>query len=409
MTASAPRIVILGGGQAGGWAAKTLRDHGHTGPLTLVADEPHPPYERPPLSKAVLSGAAEPARTHLFTGDLFAGLGIDWRRGRRATLLDRALRHVVLDDGDTIPYDRLLLATGGRARPLALATDVPVHTLRTLDDALGLRERLRAGGRLLVVGGGWIGLEVASTARAAGLAVHVVEAASCLCARVLPATLAQHVQALHERHGVAFSLGATLVRLERRGEGARALLADGTVIDAQCVVAGIGMLANDDLARSAGLRCNNGIVVDARCATSDPAIFAAGDVAVTTTRWSAQPLRLESWQNAQDQGIAAARAMLDLDVHYDPLPRFWSDQHGVNLQLVGLPSSDDTPVVRGNLGLGPALAFMLRDNVVRAVVGFDAGRDMRIARGFVEKAAQVDSLRLADPAVSLAQAVLPPA
>jgi len=396
------RIVIVGGGQAAGWAAKTLRDQGYAGALALVGDEPHPPYERPPLSKAVLAGTAAAPQTHLFKGDLLAGLRLDWRRGRRALRLDRGTRTIVLDDGEVLSFDRLLIATGGRARPLPLDTVVPIHTLRSLDDAQALRARLQPGARVLVIGGGWIGLEVAATACAAGLTAHVVESAARLCARVLPPELSARLHALHLRHGVGFSLGTEVRDLSPRNGAVRATLRDGTHLDADVVVAGTGMLANDELARDAGLACAEGILVDARCATFDPAIFAAGDVARVQTRWAADPLRLESWQNAQDQGIAAAKAMLGHDIRYDPVPRFWSDQHGVNLQIVGLPALGDTLVLRGHLDQGPGLAFALRDGVVRAAVGFNAGREMRPARNLVEKGAVVDPARLADATVPLA-------
>lgn len=395
------RIVVVGGGQAGGWAVKTLRDSGYAGALTLVTDEVHPPYERPPLSKALLAGKVAPESTYLFKDELFTGLALDWRRGRRAVALDPQRRALQLDDGVWLDFDRLLLATGGSARQLP-TVGVPVHTLRSLDDAQALHARLRAGNRLLVIGGGWVGLEVASTARAAGLAVHVVESAPRLCQRVLPPELGHTLLRLHLRHGVTFSLGASITRLAAGADGCvHAELASGEHFEVDHVVAGIGMIVNDGLARRAGLACANGILVDARCATSDAAIFAAGDVAVTRTRWLADPLRLESWQNAQDQGIAAAKAMLGLDVHYDPVPRFWSDQHGMNLQIFGLPQPDDAIVWRGNPEQGPAMAFALRGEILRAVVAFNAGRDLRQARTLVERHARIDPIKLADAAVDL--------
>ena len=400
------RVVIVGGGQAGAWAAKTLRDEGFAGVLTLIGEEQHLPYERPPLSKAVLAGTAAADTTHIFKSDLFHGLGLDWRRGRRAVAIDRAARRVRLNDQTDVAYDRLLLCTGGRARALAVdtATGIHVHVLRSLDDALALKEKLQTCQRLLVVGGGWIGLEVAATARRQGVAVHVVEALERPCARILPAAISERLVALHARNGVKFSLGASLARLEAVADGAvRAVLAGGETIDADCIVAGLGMLANDALARAAGLACTNGILVDDRCATADPAIFAAGDVAVGANRWAEGLVRLESWQNAQDQGIAAAKAMLGQAVRYDPVPRFWSDQYDVNVQIVGLPNAGNEIVMREAPTGDRFLAFALQDWRVRAVIGFNAGRDMRPARTLVERAALVDPARLRDFGVDLAR------
>ncbi len=398
------RIVIVGGGQAGGWAAKTLRDNGFAGRLVLVGNEAHPPYERPPLSKAVLAGAVPPEKTRLFKDALFDGLALDWRRGRRAQRIDRAAKRVHLDDGSDLAYDRLLICTGGRARPWDrnVPHGVAVLTLRTLDDALALRAHLGAGTRLLVVGGGWIGLEVAATARQQGVDVHVVEALPRLCARALPPVLSERLAAVHRGHGVGLSLGTTVERIEAIGSaGAGVTLANGEVLGADCLVAGLGMHANDELAREAGLECRHGIVVDHLCATSDPAIFAAGDVAVARNRWADDHVRLESWQNAQDQGIAAGLAMLDRLDRYDPVPRFWSDQYDLNIQIVGLAAADDRLVIRGRDTAGPFIAFALRDGLVRAAIGFNAGREMRTARRLVETRAAIAPERLADPAADL--------
>jgi 3-phenylpropionate/trans-cinnamate dioxygenase ferredoxin reductase subunit len=398
------RIVIVGGGQAGGWAAKTLRDRGYTGELVLVGEETHPPYERPPLSKAVLAGEAQPESVHLFKDALFDALDINWRRGRRAADLDRGARRVRLDDGSEEAYDRMLLCMGGRARPLPLEVpgDVDVAMLRTIDDALALRNQLRTRPRLLVIGGGWIGLEVAATARKMGSDVHVVEALQRLCARVLPVCVSSQLLALHASHGVTFSLGVTVERLERSGATVvRAHLSDGTAVEADRVFAGLGMMANDGLAREAGIECRNGIVVDASCATSDPIVFAAGDVAVAPNRWAAGLVRLESWQNAQDQGIAAARAMLGEAVAYDPVPRFWSDQYDVNLQIEGLPPADCQSVNRGDIGGGRYITFAHSGGCVHAAIGYNAGREMRTARKVVASRAAIDPSLLADPAADL--------
>jgi 3-phenylpropionate/trans-cinnamate dioxygenase ferredoxin reductase subunit len=395
VTAEAPaRIVIIGAGQAGGWAAKTLRDEGFEGDITLVGAEPHPPHARPPLSKAVLAGTADPAVTHLFKPALFQGLRVDWRARAEAVSIDRARRKVDLRDGQAVPYDRLLVCTGGHARTLdvAGAREAGVFTLRSIDDAIALRAALQPGRALLVIGGGWIGLEVAATARKLRLEVRVQEALPRLCARVLPPALSEVLRALHERNGVAVSCGTTVDRFARRSDGrVAALLADGTEAIGDVVVAGIGLVPNDALARQCGLACDRGILVDASCATSDPCVFAAGDVTVMPGG-----MRLESWQNAQDQGIAAARAMLGRPVRYEPLPRFWSEQHDTMIQILGLPGPDDDVVFRGDVAASRFVAFTLEGGRVRSAVAFNAARDLRAARALIEQRAIVDRAALAD-------------
>ena len=398
------RIVIVGTGQAGGWAAKTLRDEGFAGRIIAGGEELHTPYERPPLSKAVLAGKAAPDTTRIFKDELWRGLAVDWLPGRRAVALDRAAKSIRLDDGAEIRYDRLLLATGGRARTLTLATPAggSIHTLRTLDDALALGRILPSCHRLLIIGAGWIGLEVAATARQSGVAVHVVEAQSSVCARALPAEIAPRLQSLHQRHGVTFSLEVTVARIEAvPAGGMRAWLGDGTAVDADCIVAGLGMIANDTLAQDAGIACANGIMVDVRCVTSDPHVFAAGDVALAPNRWADGTIRLESWQNAQDQGIAAARSMLGRDVSYDPVPRFWSDQYDTHIQIVGLAQPAHRIAIREGSDANHFIAFALDGNRVRAAIGVNAGRDMRPARALVEHAVIVDPARLVDAGIDL--------
>ncbi|MDO5683440.1 MAG: FAD-dependent oxidoreductase, partial [Propionibacteriaceae bacterium] len=344
-------IIIVGAGQAGGWAAATLRKEGYAGRVVLIGDEPHVPYERPPLSKAVLKGEAEPQHTHLMPADKFAELDLDFRSEVRVTAIDRAAREVELADGERIGYDKLILAMGGGARTLPVpGGDLPgVLTLRTLADAAQLKERLNDGARIVVVGGGWIGLEVAATARQAGADVTVVEAMDRLCQRSVPVVISDYLRRLHEGHGVDVRLGSGVQRIESASNGSdgnttsgdasqglRVELTDGTWLEADTVVAGIGLVPHLELAEAAGLELDGGIVVGPDTRTSDPDIFAAGDVAVAHNPWVGGRIRLESWQNAQDQGIAAAKAALGQDVTHEPLPWFWSDQYEVNLQLYGL-------------------------------------------------------------------------
>lgn len=399
-------IVIIGAGQAGAWAARTLRDEGFDGRLLLIGDEPHPPYERPPLSKAVLAGEAAPESLHLLDAAALAALSIEWQPNTPVVRLDRTDKRVMLADGGAIPYDKLILCTGGRAREL----DVPganlpgVHTLRTIDDAQRLGPALRRDARVAVVGGGWIGLEVAATARKRGAVVTVIETMGRLCERSVPEALSVHLQALHVAQGVEVLLGAAVASFAPGAAGGLdVMLSDGRAIGCDAAVVGIGLVPNDELARAAGLDCEGGLLVDAQCRTSDPDIFAAGDVAVARNSWAGRRLRLESWQNAQEQGIAAARSALGREIHYDPLPWFWSDQHDTNLQIYGVPLPSHQVVVRGDPAAGSFVFFYLEGERMMAALGGNAARDLRFARRLIEKRTPVKAQDLADPGVSLAK------
>jgi 3-phenylpropionate/trans-cinnamate dioxygenase ferredoxin reductase subunit len=399
-------IVIIGAGQAGGWAARTLREEGFEGRVVLIGDEAHPPYERPPLSKAVLAGEAAPQSVHLLDAAAMAGLSIEWLPGARVASLDRQGRRVMLADGGEIHYGKVILCTGGRARELDVpGADLPgVHTLRTIDDALRLGTVLQPDARVAVVGGGWIGLEVAATARQRGAAVTVIETMHRLCERSVPEALSAHLQALHTAQGVEVLLGAAVARFAPGPDGSlEVVLSDGRGIACDAAVVGIGLVPNDELARAAGLECDGGVLVDAQCRTSDPDILAAGDVAVARNSWAGRRLRLESWQNAQEQGIAAARSALGREVHYDPLPWFWSDQHGTNLQIYGIPSAAHQVVVRGDPAAGSFVFFYLDGDRLVAALGGNAARELRFARRLIEKRTPVRAQDLADPGVSLAK------
>lgn len=399
-------IVIIGAGQAGAWAARTLRDEGFDGRLLLIGDESHPPYERPPLSKSVLSGEAAPESLHLLNDATLAGLSVEWLANARVVRLDRAARRVVLADGCAIGYDRVILCTGGKARELVVpGGGLPgVHTLRTIDDALRLGPLLRSGARVAVVGGGWIGLEVAATARTRGAAVTVIETMGRLCERSVPEGLSTHLHTLHVAHGAQVLLGAAVAAFSPGvAGGLNVELSDGRTIACDVAVVGIGLVPNDELAREAGLDCEGGVLVDEQCRTSDPDILAAGDVAVARNSWAGRRLRLESWQNAQEQGIAAARAALGRDVHYDPLPWFWSDQHGTNFQIYGIPSPSHQVVVRGDPAAGRFMLFYLEGDRLKAALGGNAARDLRFARRLIEKRSPVRPEDLADAGVSLAK------
>jgi 3-phenylpropionate/trans-cinnamate dioxygenase ferredoxin reductase subunit len=399
-------IVVVGGGQAGAWAARTLRDKGYEGRIALVGEERHLPYERPPLSKAILLGEAPPESARLLPAEDVERLRIDWMGGVAVRRIDRERQAVELDDGTLIGYDRLILCTGGSARPLAprYQRHDCVHVLRTLDDAARLAASLRPGLRMAVIGGGWIGLEVAASAVKKGAAVTLVEAAGRLCERSVTPEVSDILYRLHAANGVDVRLGASLERLQVADDGtATVLLKDGTGIACDVVVVGIGLVPNDGLARAAGLDCGGGVIVDAACRTSDPRIFAAGDVAVMPISRYGRAMRLESWQNAQEQGIAAAQAALGLPVHYDPLPWFWSHQFGRHIQLVGVPGGHDAVVARGDPAAGGGLLCYLRDGRLVAAVGIEAARDLRFAQRLIQRGTPVTAAILGDASVPLSK------
>jgi 3-phenylpropionate/trans-cinnamate dioxygenase ferredoxin reductase component len=357
------RIVVVGAGQAGYSLAARLRGLGHTGPLTLIGDEPHPPYQRPPLSKAYLKG--ELARERLFLRPLafYDETGIALRTGTAVTAIDRAARRVTLADGTSVPYDLLALTTGALPRRLAPEAGgalAGVHLMRSLADADALAPELLPGRRLLIVGGGYIGLEAAAVAAASGLAVTLVEAADRILARVAAPETAAYFRALHRAHGVEIVEGAGLARLE--GEAGRltgALLADGRRLPADLALVGIGVAPATALAEAAGLAIENGIAVDARGATSDPAIFAAGDCASFPHRGAR--IRLESVPNAIDHGEAVAAAMLGAPEPYVAKPWFWSDQYDVKLQIAGLGAGHTRTVTRAGAREGSQSVWYFAD------------------------------------------------
>jgi len=402
---STETIVIVGGGQAGGWAAQTLRTEGFKGRIVLIGDEPHRPYERPPLSKAILSGEAHADTAYLHKAEAFSALEVDWRPNVTASAIDTKTKALWLANGESVGYDKLILCTGGRARRLGIpGADLPgVYTLRSLRDAATLGDAMVADKRLLVIGGGWIGLEVAATARKKGLDVTVVEAMSRLCERTVPAEISTYLQRLHTAHGVRIELGAGVERLTASGSGLRATLNDGREIGCDLVLVGVGLIANDELARAAGLACDGGISVDAQCRSSDPDILAAGDVAVWQNEWAGRRMRLESWQNAQEQGIAAARSALGIDVNHQPLPWFWSDQFDVNLQIFGMPTPKHKIVVRGDADSNAFVMFFIDGEHVVAALGPNSARDLRFARRLIERRTHVNPALLADTQVPLAK------
>lgn len=402
----AAAMVIIGAGHAGGRVAAALRAAGWAGAIELIGAEPALPYERPPLSKAVLTGAATPASCALRPA-------ADYERDRithrvtTVTALDTAARTVTLADGTVLAYHAALLATGGHARPLPIpGADRPgVLALRTLADAAALAPRLTPGARLVLIGGGFIGLEVAASARQQGCDVTVLEGAPRLLGRAVPASIGDKVLVLHRAHGVDVRLGCGPTRIDS-ADGALAVhLSDGSVRAADTVVVGIGITPATELARAAGLRVERGIVVDAMLATSAPGVYAAGDVAEFPSAFSGDLIRQETWHNAETQARTVAANMMGAAEVYRSTPWFWSDQYDWQLQVTGEPALAAHSVVRP-VGEQAELHFYLDadDRLVGCSgVGptLDVAKELKLARTLVERGARPSAAQLADQAVKL--------
>lgn len=405
-------IVILGAGHAGGRAAEALRGAGFRGKVTLVGSENHPPYERPPLSKDLLAGNCAVERTYLKPREFYEQADIALHLGAPAVEINRKNQRVRLADGTVLPYDSLLLTLGARARRLALpgGDGARVYYLRDIDDCLTLRDVLAPGKRLVVIGAGFIGLEATAVAVGRGCAVTVLEAAATPLARVAPAPLGEFFAALHRRHGVALRTGAAVTAIETRGGESVVSLASGERLSADAALVGIGAVANSELAAAADLAVDDGIVVDALGRTSDPLIFAAGDVTRHFNPLLGRRIRLEAWQNAQNQAIAVAKVMAanvmgGSTEPYAELPWFWSDQYDVNLQTAGAPERWDTLIWRGRAEDGKFTLFSLADGVPVGGATVNNARDMRFVKLLIAAGREVDAERLADPAVKLADLV----
>lgn len=396
-------IVIAGAGHAGGRAAEALRAAGHQGPITLIGDETYPPYERPPLSKELLAGAGTVEKTFLRPLAWYGDAKIDLRLGAAVVAIDPQAQRLRLGDGSSLAYDALLLTTGARARRLPIpGGDGPrVFYLRDIDDALALRERLVPDVRLAVIGAGFIGLEVAATARKRGAVVSVLELAPQVLARVLPTEIASYVAALHERNGVTIHNGVGVTAIVDRGNDVVIETASGERIEADLVAIGIGAMPNIELAAAAGLAVKDGIEVDQFGHTSDGAIFAAGDVTRHFNPLVGRAIRLEAWQNAQNQAIAVAKVMAGGGEPFAEVPWFWTDQFDMNLQMAGAPGAWDRLVWRGEPAERAFTVFHLADGKPVAATTVNNIRDMRFARMLIARGQPVDPAALADKSVKL--------
>jgi 3-phenylpropionate/trans-cinnamate dioxygenase ferredoxin reductase subunit len=399
------RIVIVGAGHAGGAVAALLRQYGHHGPITLLGEEPIPPYQRPPLSKAWLKGEADEEALALKPASFYPEHGVDLRMGVKATAIERAAKQVRLQGGEAVPYDFLILATGARARRLTLpGADLDgVMELRTAAHAEALKAALGSHGRkLAVVGGGYIGLEVAASARALGAEVTVIEMQPRVLARVAAEPLSLFFQAYHQSKGVKFELGTGIEAIEGEdGKVAGVRLAGGRVIPCDLALVGVGAAPNEELALDAGLECANGVVVDLEARTSDPSIFAIGDVAHRPMPLYERMFRLESVPNALEQAKQAASALTGRPAPAGEVPWFWSDQYDLKMQIAGLPFDADTVVVRGDPASAKFAVFHLKGDQIQAVEAVNAPPEFMAGRQLIASRKPVSREKLANPALSM--------
>lgn len=394
------KVLIIGAGHAGGTAAALLRQYGHEGPIVLAGEEPAPPYQRPPLSKAWLKGEADLEALLLRPEAFYEEHGIELRLGVTATAIDAAVKTVTFADGTVEPYDALILATGSTARKLTIpGADRPdLLELRTLADAEKLKAALGPGRRLAVVGGGYVGLEAAASARALGAGAVIIERMDRVLARVASKPLSDFFTRYHREHGVDVLTSAEVTAFEDGG----VRLGDGRLIEADAVLVGVGALACDQLAGSAGLRCENGVAVDETARTSDPAIWAIGDVTFRPIPLHGGRMqRLESVPNALEQAKQAAAAIAGRPTPPPEVPWFWSDQYDVKLQIAGLPEGADRQVLRGEPDGAAFAVFHLAGDRIVCVEAVNAPAEFMAGRQMIGRATPVDANRLADPAVSM--------
>jgi 3-phenylpropionate/trans-cinnamate dioxygenase ferredoxin reductase subunit len=401
-------LIVIGAGHAGVELAFAARQQGWAGAIVLLGEEPHLPYHRPPLSKAFLCGTADAASLALRQATAFAAAGIELRLGARVRAIDRPAHQVLLDDGSALAYTKLALCTGGRARAL----DVPgmdgvaprhLYSLRTQADALAIAGSVREGARVVVIGAGYVGLEVAASARKLGAAVTVLESQPRVLARVTGAALSSFYESVHREAGVDLRTSASVAAIERDASGAvsAVVCGDGERLPADVVIVGIGMQANTALAEAAGLRVEGGIVVDAHSVTSDPDIVSAGDCTVHDSALYGRRVRLESVPNALEQARAAAGGLCGKPRPNHAVPWFWSDQYDLKLQMTGLADGHDACVVRGSFVDHSFCAFYLREGRVIAVDAVNRPADFMLAKKAVAAGVSANADALADTGIPL--------
>ena len=389
-------LVIVGGSYAGVQAATTARELGYADAITMISDEDVLPYQRPPLSKSFLTGEMDEARLILRGEKYFAARHIDLRLKRRAVEIDKVGRKVLLDDGTALACDHVLIATGSRARALPVVEpDAAVLYLRSLADARELKQRLIGCSEFIVIGGGFIGLEAAASARKLGKKVTVIESLPRLIQRALSATVSDFLLKTHRAHGVDVRLGTAVNKVVRNGAMTEVQCTDAN-ITGDLVLIGIGGVPNAELAEGAGIACDNGIIVDEVGRSGLPFLLAAGDCAAFEAPFASRRLRLESVQHAQDQAKAVGAFVAGQHHPYNSVPRFWSDQYEFKLQMVGFAEGDVTPAIRGSLEEGKFSVFLYRDGKLIAVDSVNRPADQLIARALIAAGVSPSPAQAAD-------------
>ncbi|MDJ0812666.1 MAG: FAD-dependent oxidoreductase [Woeseiaceae bacterium] len=396
-------VVIAGAGHGAGQVVASLRQHKFAGRIVMIGDEPYLPYQRPPLSKKFLAGEMPPERLYFKPESFYDDPQIDVMLGTRVTSIDRAGHTVSTDGGAEIAYDKLVLALGSRVREVPVeGADLPgVHYLRSIADVDGIRDDMLNRKSVVIVGAGYIGLEVAAVCCQRGLQVTVIELADRVMSRVVSPHVSDYYQVQHTEHGVRLLLSTGLAGFEGKRRVRQVLTTDGQKLPADFVVVGVGILPNAELAADAGLDCADGIVVDDRCQTGDPDIYAIGDCTSHPNGIYERQLRLESVHNALEQAKTAASNICGQESHYSQVPWFWSDQYDIKLQIAGLSEGYDEVVLRGDPSAGSFACFYLADGVLIAVDAINSPREFMQSKSLIASRARPDPGKLADPEIAL--------
>lgn len=400
-------VIIVGAGHAAGQLVASLRMEGYDGAIRIIGDEPYPPYQRPPLSKQLLSGDMELEQVYLKPDEFYETNRVELTLGKRVESIDRDAKTITLDDGEIVAYDKLALTTGTRVRKLSIpGSDLDnIFYVRAIDDTLGLRNQFSPGRKMVVVGGGYIGLEVAAAARKQGMDVTVLEMGDRVMNRVVAPEVSAFYEKLHHDHGVKIITDVLVSGFSGDGAITAVTCADGSSYEADLAVVGVGVIPNIELAEAAGMVCNNGIVVDDTAQTEDPDIVSAGDCTNHPNGVYGVNLRLESVQNAVDQAKAAAKSICGKPMTYSAVPWFWSDQYDVKLQIVGLSQGYDQAVVRGNPDDSEFSVFYLREGILVAVDAINSPREYMMGRKLVTDHAKPDPARISDTGISVKELV----